>query len=88
MGLITCIIGAFLVAVYLRKRGVRVAVSIASGALVFPIGVAFTSLIYPADPDAQMWAEIAIPVSYLWGIISAGLGCGLVALVENAKRDA
>jgi len=26
--------------------------------------VAFTTFIYPADPEARMWAMIATPVSY------------------------
>ncbi|MEO9079621.1 MAG: hypothetical protein ABI268_09950 [Rhodanobacter sp.] len=88
MGLIVCVIGAFLAGAYLRKRGHGVFASIALGALVFPIVVAFTSLIYPADLEGQMWAMITIPVSYFWGIVTAGLGCALVLLIQRAKRDA
>lgn len=88
MGLIACFIGALLGAAYLRKRRNGVFVSIALGALVVPIAVAFTSLIYPAEPEAQMWAMIAIPVSYFWGIVAAGCGCGFVFLLQRAKSDA
>jgi len=49
--------------------------------------VAFTSFVYPADPEARMWAEIAIPVSYLWGMTAAGLGYGVAALALIGRRD-
>ncbi|MEO7066525.1 MAG: hypothetical protein ABI114_06425 [Rhodanobacter sp.] len=88
MGLIVCVIGAILAGAYLRKRGHGVFASIALGALVFPIVVAFTSLIYPADLEGKMWAMITIPVSYFWGIVAAGFGCVLVFLLQKVKRDA
>lgn len=88
MGLLACIFGSLLAAIYLRKRGKGVAVSTALGALVAPVVVAFTSLVYPAEHEAQMWATIAIPVSYFWGLLAAGSGCGLVFLVRRTGRDA
>lgn len=71
---------------YLRKRRVGALKAIFSGGLVCPLVVAFTTFIYPADPEAQMWAMIAIPVSYAWGLAAAGVGYGLVALAQRISR--
>lgn len=86
MPLIACVVGAILAAAYLRKRGSGVFASIALGALVVPIVVAFTSCIYPAELEAKMWAEVAIPFSYFWGLGGSSVGCGLVFLWQKAKR--
>jgi hypothetical protein len=88
MWLIACVLGAFFGALALRKRGRGVFASIALGAVVVPVVVAFVSFVYPAEPKTQMWAMIAIPVSYFWGLVAAGLGCGFAVLLQRGQRDA
>lgn len=73
----------FAVAGCLRKRRVGALKAVFAGGLVCPVLVAFMTFIYPADPESRMWAMVAIPVSYAWGLAAAGLGYGVVALVER-----
>lgn len=86
MALIACIAGALLAAAGLRYRGHGVFASIVAGALVVPAVVAFTALVFPGGPEARMWAPVAIPVSGLWGVAAAGLGCALASLVRRGAR--
>ena len=88
IGLIICILGSLLAAIYLRKRGNGAFFSIALGGLFVPLVIAFMTWIYPADPESKMWAMITIPVSYFWGIAGAVCGCGLEYLLQKAKRNA
>jgi hypothetical protein len=50
--------------------------------------MAFITYVYPAKPEARMWAVIAIPVSYIWGLVAAGFGYALVSLARRGKGDA
>lgn len=85
MAFVTGLMATLLFAGYLRWRRVKALVAIAGAGLVLPVLVAFTSFIYPADPEARMWAAIAVPVSYLWGLATAGVSYGVAALV--LRRD-
>lgn len=81
MSLIALLITTLVIAGYMRKHRVRALLAVGAAALMFPVWVAFASMVYPADPEAHMWAAIAIPVSYAWGLGAAGLGYGLMALL-------
>ncbi|MBT1118655.1 hypothetical protein ACYCFL_05000 [Stutzerimonas nitrititolerans] len=87
MAFVTGLIATLFLAGYLRGRRVKALPAIAGAGLVLPVLVAFTSFVYPAGPEARMWAEIAIPVSYLWGMTAAGLGYGVAALALIGRRD-
>lgn len=87
MAFMAGLIAPLVLAGYLRWRRVKALIAIASAGLVLPTLVAFTSFIYPADPEARMWAAIAVPVSYLWGLAAAGVGYGVAALALRGKRD-
>ncbi|MHB0805397.1 hypothetical protein [Stutzerimonas nitrititolerans] len=78
MAFVSGLIATLFLAGYLRGR---------RAGLVLPVLVAFTSFVYPADPEARMWAAIAIPVSYLWGMTAAGVGYGVAALALIGRRD-
>jgi len=87
MAFVTCLIATLFLAGYLRGRRVNALVTITGAGLVLPVLVAFTSFVYPADPEARMWAAIAVPVSYLWGLTAAGVGYGAAVLVQIGRRD-
>ncbi|WP_313314300.1 hypothetical protein [Stutzerimonas nitrititolerans] len=87
MAFVAGLIATLFLAGYLRGRRVKALVAITGAGLVLPVLVAFTSFVYPTDPEARMWAAIAIPVSYLWGMTAAGLGYGVAALALIARRD-
>jgi hypothetical protein len=79
----------FVVAALQYKRHVHALIAITTSALVAPAVVAFMSFVYPADPKDQMWAMIAIPVSYVYALVASAIGCGVVALTRRSeKRDA
>ena len=88
IGFIACILGSLLAAIFFRKRGYGAVVSIALGGLFVPMVIAFMTWIYPAQPESKMWAMIAVPVAYFWGILGAGAGFGLACLVQKARRNA
>ena len=88
MGIMAALFGALLAAAYLRKKNKRAFPSIALAGLILPAIVAFVAFIYPADPKDQMWAMIAIPVSYAWGLVAAAIGFGFMALANRSKGDA
>jgi len=88
MAFVAGLIATLFLAGYLRGRRVKALMAIAGAGLsVLPVLVAFTSFIYPADPEARMWATIAVPVSYLWGLTAAGVGYGAAVLVQIGRRD-
>ncbi len=88
MAFVAGLIATLFLAGYLRGCRVKALVTITGAGLsVLPVLVAFTSFVYPADPEARMWAAIAIPVSYLWGMTAAGLGYGVAALALIGRRD-
>jgi hypothetical protein len=79
----------FSVAALQYKRRVHALIAITTAALIAPAVVAFMSFVYPADPKDQMWATIAIPVSYIYALVASAVGCGIVALTRRGeKRDA
>ena len=88
MGIVAVLLASFVAAGYMRRRRVRALAAIFAAGLIVPAAVAFTSFIYPADPEARMWAMIAMPVSYVWGLVAAGLGYGLVSLALRGRGDA
>ncbi|WP_312480403.1 hypothetical protein [Stutzerimonas nitrititolerans] len=87
MAFVAGLIATLFLAGYLRGRRVKALVAIAGAGLALPVLVAFTSFVYPADPEARMWSAIAIPVSYLWGLAAAGMGYGVAALALIGRRD-
>lgn len=87
MAFVAGLIATLFLAGYLRGRRVKALVAITGVGLVLPGLVAFTSFVYPTDPEARMWAAIAVPVSYLWGLTAAGLGYGVAALALIGRRD-
>lgn len=87
MAFMASLITTLFLAGYLLGRRVKALVTITGAGLVLPVLVAFTSFVYPAAPGARMWAAIAIPASYLWGMTAAGLGYGVAALALIGRRD-
>ena len=76
----------FGIAVYLRTRNVKWHRGIPTSAAVTPLAVAFESFVYPADPEWKMWAAVAIPVSFVYALVAAGLGYGVGALVNKHRE--
>ena len=72
-------------AAFMRHRRIRAFPAVAGAALVFPLVYAFGAFVYPADPEMRMWAMIAVPVSFVWGLVSSGIGYGLMALVQKFR---
>ncbi|MBA1183777.1 hypothetical protein [Stutzerimonas nitrititolerans] len=87
MAFVAGLIATLFLAGYLRGRRVKALLAITGAGLFLPALVAFTSFVYPADPEARMWAAIAVPVSYLWGLTAAGVGYGAAVLVQIGRRD-
>lgn len=87
-GIAAVLLASFVAAGYMRWRGVRAWAAIFGAALIVPAVMAFITYVYPANPEARMWAMIAIPVSYIWGLVTAGLGYALVSLARRGKGDA
>lgn len=71
------------VAAFLRHRRVRWWVAVPAAALVFPAVYAFAAFVYPADAEMRMWAMIAVPVSFVWGLVASGVGYGVTAAVQR-----
>ena len=86
VALVASLIPSLLLAGYLRWRRVKALVTIAVAGLLLPAWVAFDAFVYPADPEAAMWAAVAIPVSYFWGLAAAGVGYGVTALALRGKQ--
>ena len=87
-GIAAVLLASFVTAGVLRWRRVRAWAAILGAALIVPAVVAFITYVYPANPEARMWAMIAIPVSYIWGLVAAGLGYALVSFARRGKGDA
>ena len=79
-------VAVFTVAAVTYKRRVHALLAISTAALLAPSVVAFMCFVYPADPKDEMWAMIAIPVSYAYALVAAALGCGVVALGRRGER--
>lgn len=80
------VLASFLVAGFMRWRRIRALPSIFGAALVVPAAVAFSIYVYPGGAEGRMWAMIAIPVSYAWGLVAAGVGYAAASLMRRGKE--
>lgn len=76
------IIVAFAFAAYLRARKVDL-IAVLVSSMIVPIAVAIETFVYPAHPETQTWWLISIPVSFLYGLVSAGCGYAIAALIQK-----